>query len=329
MSGAGRSEPAGADVDDRAAAGGHHALADQRRQPERALEVQVHDRVEQLLGHRRQRVVERRHARVVDQHVDLAEPVVGGVDQSVELIPPPDVHLVREGGPAGRRRDLLGRDDARFEVAAGDDDVGAASGCAEGHLASQPAAASGDEHHPSVRSNSSSAYPMARLPSRAMRAEPYGVTVQLLLVRHALPLRSEAGQGSDPDLSAEGIEQAKRLPDALARFPITRLVSSPQRRALQTGAAGGRRAGPDRSTSTSGSPSTTTACRTTRRSRRPREEDLQRLIERPSARRRRRGRVHRPGQGRRRRHRRGRRPRRHRRGVQPRRRHQRAGARPS
>lgn len=59
--------------------------------------------------------------------------------------------------------------------------------------------------------------------------------MQLLLVRHALPLRSEAGQGSDPDLSPEGLEQAKRLPDALKRFPITRLVSSPQRRALQTG----------------------------------------------------------------------------------------------
>jgi probable phosphoglycerate mutase len=58
--------------------------------------------------------------------------------------------------------------------------------------------------------------------------------VQLLLVRHALPLRSEAGQGSDPNLSADGIEQANRLPDALKRFPISRLVSSPQRRALQT-----------------------------------------------------------------------------------------------
>jgi probable phosphoglycerate mutase len=58
--------------------------------------------------------------------------------------------------------------------------------------------------------------------------------VQLLLVRHALPLRSESGKGSDPDLSDDGIEQAKRLPDALARFPITRLVSSPQRRAVQT-----------------------------------------------------------------------------------------------
>jgi broad specificity phosphatase PhoE len=58
--------------------------------------------------------------------------------------------------------------------------------------------------------------------------------VQVLLIRHALPLRSEPGEGSDPDLSEEGIEQAKRLPDALARFPITRLLSSPQRRAVQT-----------------------------------------------------------------------------------------------
>lgn len=58
--------------------------------------------------------------------------------------------------------------------------------------------------------------------------------MQLLLIRHALPHRSEPGQGSDPDLSAEGVEQAARLPDALARFPITRLISSPQRRAIQT-----------------------------------------------------------------------------------------------
>ncbi|ULE34940.1 histidine phosphatase family protein [Mycobacterium sp. IDR2000157661] len=58
--------------------------------------------------------------------------------------------------------------------------------------------------------------------------------MQLLIIRHALPLRSEPGQGSDPHLSEEGIEQAKRLPEALARFPISRLVSSPQRRAIQT-----------------------------------------------------------------------------------------------
>jgi broad specificity phosphatase PhoE len=58
--------------------------------------------------------------------------------------------------------------------------------------------------------------------------------MQLLVIRHALPLRSEPGEGSDPELSEEGIEQAKRLPGALARFPIARIVSSPQRRAVQT-----------------------------------------------------------------------------------------------
>lgn len=58
--------------------------------------------------------------------------------------------------------------------------------------------------------------------------------MQLLLIRHALPLRSELGQGSDPELSGDGHDQAARLPEALSRFPITKVVSSPQRRALQT-----------------------------------------------------------------------------------------------
>jgi probable phosphoglycerate mutase len=58
--------------------------------------------------------------------------------------------------------------------------------------------------------------------------------MQLLLVRHALPHRSEHGQGSDPQLSDAGVEQAARLPEALARFPIARVVSSPQQRAIQT-----------------------------------------------------------------------------------------------
>ncbi|MBS9535771.1 histidine phosphatase family protein [Mycobacterium sp. M1] len=58
--------------------------------------------------------------------------------------------------------------------------------------------------------------------------------MQLLLIRHALPLRSEHGQGADPELSDVGIEQARRLPEALARFPISRVIASPQRRAIQT-----------------------------------------------------------------------------------------------
>jgi broad specificity phosphatase PhoE len=58
--------------------------------------------------------------------------------------------------------------------------------------------------------------------------------VQLLLIRHALPLRSEPGQGSDVHLSDVGVEQAGRLPEALKRFPLSRLVSSPQQRSIQT-----------------------------------------------------------------------------------------------
>lgn len=58
--------------------------------------------------------------------------------------------------------------------------------------------------------------------------------VQVLLIRHALPRRSEVGQGSDPELDERGWEQARRLPAALARFPVSRLISSPQRRARQT-----------------------------------------------------------------------------------------------
>jgi broad specificity phosphatase PhoE len=58
--------------------------------------------------------------------------------------------------------------------------------------------------------------------------------MQLLLIRHALPMRSAAGEGSDPQLSETGFEQARRLPDAPQRYPIARVVSSPQRRACQT-----------------------------------------------------------------------------------------------
>jgi probable phosphoglycerate mutase len=60
--------------------------------------------------------------------------------------------------------------------------------------------------------------------------------VQLLLIRHALPLRSGPDEGADPQLSDVGFEQARRLPKALDRHPITRVLSSPQRRAIQTAA---------------------------------------------------------------------------------------------
>lgn len=58
-------------------------------------------------------------------------------------------------------------------------------------------------------------------------------SVQLILVRHALPLRSE--ESADPPLAELGHQQAARIPDALARFGVARTVASTQLRALQTG----------------------------------------------------------------------------------------------
>ena len=58
--------------------------------------------------------------------------------------------------------------------------------------------------------------------------------MHLLLVRHALPLASVDGAVADPQLSEMGTEMAGRLPDALRRHQVTRIVSSPQRRARQT-----------------------------------------------------------------------------------------------
>ncbi|WP_433563940.1 histidine phosphatase family protein [Nocardia sp. CA-151230] len=59
--------------------------------------------------------------------------------------------------------------------------------------------------------------------------------MQLILVRHAQPQRVLAESGhADPDLTAIGLEQAGRVPEALAHHRIARVVSSPQLRARET-----------------------------------------------------------------------------------------------
>lgn len=56
--------------------------------------------------------------------------------------------------------------------------------------------------------------------------------MQLLLIRHALPVHSP--DSSDPVLDELGLRQAQRVPDAVARFGVRRVFSSPQVRAKQT-----------------------------------------------------------------------------------------------
>jgi probable phosphoglycerate mutase len=59
--------------------------------------------------------------------------------------------------------------------------------------------------------------------------------VELILVRHALPVRRENTDGpADPELSADGILQAGHFAEYLSLEHIDAIYSSPMRRAVQT-----------------------------------------------------------------------------------------------
>ena len=61
--------------------------------------------------------------------------------------------------------------------------------------------------------------------------------MELLLVRHALPIRRELVEGvADPELSESGLRQAEHLAQYLSSEPIDAVYSSPMRRARQTAA---------------------------------------------------------------------------------------------
>lgn len=59
--------------------------------------------------------------------------------------------------------------------------------------------------------------------------------MELLIVRHGLPVRIDEAEGpADPELSEAGHAQARRLADWLAHEPIHALYVSPMRRAMET-----------------------------------------------------------------------------------------------
>jgi len=59
--------------------------------------------------------------------------------------------------------------------------------------------------------------------------------VELILIRHALPVRREVADGAaDPELSREGTHQARLLADYLGVEVLDALYTSPMRRAVQT-----------------------------------------------------------------------------------------------
>lgn len=59
--------------------------------------------------------------------------------------------------------------------------------------------------------------------------------MELLLIRHGLPVRRELQDGiADPELSTAGLAQAEHLADYLAGEPLDAVYASPLRRAFQT-----------------------------------------------------------------------------------------------
>jgi 2,3-bisphosphoglycerate-dependent phosphoglycerate mutase len=59
--------------------------------------------------------------------------------------------------------------------------------------------------------------------------------MELLLIRHALPVRREVVEGAaDPELSEAGAEQARLLADYLSEEAVDAIYASPMRRAIQT-----------------------------------------------------------------------------------------------
>lgn len=59
--------------------------------------------------------------------------------------------------------------------------------------------------------------------------------MELLLIRHGLPVRREGVDGpADPELSPQGLAQAEHMADYLSTEPITAVYTSPMRRASET-----------------------------------------------------------------------------------------------
>ena len=61
--------------------------------------------------------------------------------------------------------------------------------------------------------------------------------MELILIRHALPIRRVVAEGAaDPELSADGLVQSRHLASYLGDEPIHAIYTSPLRRAVQTAA---------------------------------------------------------------------------------------------
>src|SRR5690606_25022039 len=87
----------------------------------------------------------------------------------------------------------------------------------------------------STKSHASEERPPTGLPHRRHRSLVSWLAMELLLIRHARPVRAEKANGpADPVLSEIGRRQAASLADWLADEAIDAVYTSPLRRAVET-----------------------------------------------------------------------------------------------
>ena len=148
LAGAGDERAGGADVDDRPAVVVDHVRPSADGEPERTLQVDRHRLVVEVLGDRVEALVHRRHAGVVDEHVEASEALERRGQQLVAVVPVAGVERDRLGAPAGRGGDLGGDGLADVELAGRDHDVGAGLGQRSDDRPPDPARAARDEARP-------------------------------------------------------------------------------------------------------------------------------------------------------------------------------------
>ena len=136
-----------ADLDDVAVALLQHPLAELVRHEQRALDVDVDDRVERLLGELVPvHLLARDVADVVDEHVERAERRPDLVGHALDLVPRADVGLHEDAVAAGLADALERRLGARLRRAVVHGDLGALLRGAHGDLGAEAGAGAGDEH---------------------------------------------------------------------------------------------------------------------------------------------------------------------------------------
>ena len=115
------------------------------RKTKRPLHIDVEDLVVELFADLCDRSVKRRKTGIVDQYINTAETIVHRVDQSVALVPIPDMAGKRHCGPTRLFFNFLSQFFAGVDLPARDHDVCARIRKGKHNLAAEPSAAASND----------------------------------------------------------------------------------------------------------------------------------------------------------------------------------------